>query len=77
VSRRANGDGSIWQRKDGRWCAAYFVPTPAGGRLRVPVAVISAWLGHATADFTMRTYVHSQNEALRMAATAPGTVTGT
>jgi integrase len=34
VSRRANGDGSIWQRKDGRWCAGYFVPTPAGGRLR-------------------------------------------
>jgi integrase len=36
----------------------------------VPVAVISAWLGHATADFTMRTYVHSQNDALRSAAAA-------
>ncbi len=30
----------------------------------VPVAVISAWLGHASADFTMRTYVHSQTAEL-------------
>lgn len=30
----------------------------------VPVAVISAWLGHAKASFTMNTYVHSQDEAL-------------
>jgi integrase len=30
----------------------------------VPIAVISAWLGHADAAFTMRTYVHSQNDAL-------------
>jgi integrase len=30
----------------------------------VPIAVIAAWLGHAKADFTLRTYVHSQPEAL-------------
>jgi integrase len=36
----------------------------------VPVAVISAWLGHADAAFTMRTYVHSQNDALKDAADA-------
>ncbi|MET7752601.1 site-specific integrase [Micromonospora sp. NPDC005367] len=30
----------------------------------VPTAVISAWLGHASAAFTMRTYVHSQDDAL-------------
>ncbi|WP_433612544.1 site-specific integrase [Dactylosporangium sp. CA-139114] len=30
----------------------------------VPAAAISAWLGHASVAFTMRTYVHSQNEAL-------------
>lgn len=30
----------------------------------VPTAVISAWLGHSKASFTMDTYVHSQNEAL-------------
>lgn len=30
----------------------------------VPVAVISAWLGHASAAFTMKTYVHSQDAAL-------------
>ena len=34
----------------------------------VPIAVISAWLGHADPAFTMRTYVHAQNEALKGAA---------
>src|ERR1019366_6739597 len=34
----------------------------------VPVAVIAAWLGHTDAAFTMRTYVHSQDDALRSAA---------
>lgn len=39
----------------------------------VPTAVISAWLGHASASFTMSVYVHSQDEALRAAGT---TLTG-
>lgn len=30
----------------------------------VPTAVISKWLGHASASFTLATYVHSQDEAL-------------
>ncbi len=30
----------------------------------VPIAVVSAWLGHCDAAFTMRTYVHSQPDAL-------------
>ena len=34
----------------------------------VPIAVISAWLGHASKAFTMATYVHSQPEALNIAA---------
>lgn len=34
------------------------------------VAVIAAWLGHADPAFTMRTYVHSQDDALRHAADA-------
>jgi integrase len=34
----------------------------------VPIAVISAWLGHADPAFTMRTYVHAQNDALKTAA---------
>jgi len=34
----------------------------------VPIAVISAWLGHSDNAFTMRTYVHSQNHALLGAA---------
>jgi hypothetical protein len=33
----------------------------------VPTAVISKWLGRATASFTMATYVHSQDEALAAA----------
>jgi integrase len=33
----------------------------------VPTAAISAWLGHASASFTMGTYVHSQDDALRAA----------
>lgn len=34
----------------------------------VPIVVISAWLGHADPAFTMRTYVHSQDDALKVAA---------
>jgi len=30
----------------------------------VPAAAIAAWLGHADVAFTMRTYVHSQPDAL-------------
>jgi integrase len=29
----------------------------------VPIAVIAAWLGHASAAFTMATYAHSQDDA--------------
>jgi len=41
----------------------------------VPVAVIAAWLGHADAALTMRTYIHSQDDALRDAARVLGAVT--
>ncbi|UNQ40913.1 site-specific integrase [Prescottella equi] len=34
----------------------------------VPIAVIAAWLGHASAAFTMATYAHSQEDALTAAA---------
>ncbi|MBS3693072.1 tyrosine-type recombinase/integrase [Rhodococcus qingshengii] len=34
----------------------------------VPIAVISAWLGHSDSAFTMRTYMHSQDDALNAAA---------
>ena len=33
----------------------------------VPIVVISAWLGHADPSFTMRTYVHNQDDALKVA----------
>ncbi|MCV7173873.1 site-specific integrase [Mycobacterium manitobense] len=38
----------------------------------VPIALISAWLGHASKAFTMQTYVHSQPEALMLAAQSFG-----
>jgi integrase len=34
----------------------------------VAPAIISAWLGHADVAFTMRTYVHSQPDALAQGA---------
>ena len=39
---------------------------------QVPIADISAWLGHASPAFTMRQYVHSQDEALKNAASVLG-----
>lgn len=38
-------------------------------RKGVPVAVIAAWIGHKDATLIMRLYAHSQDEALRAAAT--------
>lgn len=40
----------------------------------VPIAVIAAWLGHASAAFTTSVYAHSQNDALRAAASSFGRV---
>lgn len=37
VTRRANGEGSIYRRSDGRWAAAHYVLRPDGGRVRRPV----------------------------------------
>lgn len=34
VTRRANGEGSIYRRADGRWTAAHYVLQPNGGRVR-------------------------------------------
>jgi integrase len=36
----------------------------------VPIAVIAAWLGHASAAFTMAVYTHSQDDALKDARTS-------
>ncbi len=35
---------------------------------KVPIVLVAAWLGHADVSFTMRTYVHSQPDALKEAA---------
>jgi integrase len=35
--QNANGEGSVWQRKDGRWCAAVYLRSTEGGRRRVTV----------------------------------------
>jgi len=38
------------------------------GRSCMPIVVTAEWLGHAGPTFTMRTYVHSQDDALKRAA---------
>jgi len=43
----------------------------------VPIAVIAAWLGHASAAFTMSVYAHSQADALKAAAISFGRVVTT
>ena len=43
------------------WCKLDELGTNLEG---VPIAVIAAWLGHASSAFTMATYVHSQEPAL-------------
>jgi integrase len=37
VTRRANGEGTIWRKPDGRWCGATYAATNRGGRKRVYV----------------------------------------
>ncbi|GAA3105347.1 hypothetical protein GCM10010464_80630 [Pseudonocardia yunnanensis] len=37
MSRNINGEGSIYQRKVGRWIAAAYVPVVGGGIRRQPV----------------------------------------
>ncbi|WP_422605867.1 tyrosine-type recombinase/integrase [Mycobacterium sp.] len=36
----------------------------------VPIATTAAWLGHASAAFTMAVYAHSQDDALKAAASS-------
>jgi integrase len=43
----------------------------------VPIATIAAWLGHASAAFTMAVYAHSQDDALKAAASSFGRVVTT
>jgi integrase len=44
---------------------------------QVPIAVTTAWLGHASAAFTMSVYAHSQDDALKAAASSFGRVVTT
>ena len=37
MSRRANGEGTIFRRQDGRWCAQVYLTTTNGRRKRVIV----------------------------------------
>lgn len=41
----------------------------------VPVVVIAAWLGHQDPGFTLRTYAHSNHDALADAAVIVGSIT--
>jgi integrase len=44
---------------------------------QVPIAVIAAWLGHASAAFTLAVYAHSQDDALKAAGGSFGRVVTT
>ena len=44
---------------------------------QVPIAVIAAWLGHASAAFTMSVYAHGHDDALKAAASGFGRVVTT
>jgi hypothetical protein len=35
MARRGRGEGTVCQRKDGRWCAAVYVLLPNGGEKRM------------------------------------------
>ena len=35
MTRRANGEGSVYRAKDGRWVGATYADTNSGGRKRV------------------------------------------
>jgi len=35
MARRGKGEGTICQRRDGRWCAAVYVLLPNGGEKRM------------------------------------------
>jgi integrase len=37
MTRRANGEGSLWRRSDGRWAGGVYAATNHGGRKRVTV----------------------------------------
>ena len=43
----------------------------------VPIAVIAAWLGHASAAFTLSVYAHSKDDALKAAASSFGRIVTT
>ena len=42
AGKNANGEGTVFQRKDGRWVAAIYAPTPEGDQEGVPVSLIEA-----------------------------------
>lgn len=37
MARRANGEGSIWRRQDGRWVGSAYARISGGGRKRVHI----------------------------------------
>ena len=61
--RAGRRQASNWRRIPVQWLCRTLMHL--GG---APIAVIAAWLGHASSAFTMATYVHSQDPALADAA---------
>lgn len=64
MSRQGNGDGSVYQRKDGLWIGAAYVTTTAGTRKRIYVS------GKARADVRSRLNERVRAEARGMLSPA-------
>ncbi|QNE45862.1 site-specific integrase [Glaciihabitans sp. INWT7] len=89
MSKRANGEGSIYQRKDGRWTAATYVLTLDGGRRRRQIygatrKAVSQQLGElnsktdrgipaAVDSWTVETYASHWLEEIAPTALRPST----
>ena len=85
--RRANGEGNIRKRKDGRWEGRYTVGhDPETGKAIiknvlgktqaevVDIKTVSGMLGHFSAGFTLDTYAHVTTSAKREAAKTMGNI---
>ena len=86
AKKRANGEGNIRKRSDGRWEGRYTAGYNAetGKRIirhtfatlapqnGVDVKTVSSMLGHYDAGFTLRTYTHATRQKQDEAARTMG-----
>ena len=69
MSRRANGEGTVYKRADGRWEGAGYVLLPSGGRARRSV------YGRTRADVHAKLVALQQQAQAGMVGSTVGTLT--